>query len=75
MSSPCDKMGEEPSVCADEIDAVVPVLLRQQFVLDTVCFPREMEVQSEVAFVAVKGVECVLDEIIPVAQVRRASAV
>ena len=39
------------------------------------CFPREMEVQSEVAFIAVEGIERILDQIVPVAQVGRASAV
>jgi len=39
------------------------------------CFPREMEVQSEVAFIAVEGVERILDEVIPVTQIRCASAV
>ena len=68
-------MGKEQSVGANEIDTVIPVLLRQQVVLHTICFSSEMEVQSEVPFVAVERVERVLDEVIPVAQVRRASAV
>ena len=39
------------------------------------CFSSEMEVQSEVAFIAVERVERELDEVVPVAQVGRASAV
>ena len=66
MSSPRDEMGKEQSVGADEIDTVIPVLLRQQFVLHTMCFSSEMEVQSEVTFVAVERVERELDEVVPV---------